>query len=121
MSSSECSTLSNGYIWLLISAEPEFREGETKPFQVFTTFTDITELKRVEKDRIFQPRLQELLIGISTTYLHLPADQLEAALKKSLRELGEFMGVGRFYLFEYDFVRRTCRNTHKRSFVFMIC
>lgn len=36
------------YTWILVSAEPEFKAGETIPFQVFTTFTDITELKNAE-------------------------------------------------------------------------
>ena len=38
------------YTWLLINAIPQFRENETKPYQVFTTFTDITELKHTEDE-----------------------------------------------------------------------
>lgn len=33
------------YRWVMLSATPQFHDGETKPYQVFTTFTDITELK----------------------------------------------------------------------------
>ena len=29
--------------WINVSAVPEFREGEAKPYRVYTTFTDITE------------------------------------------------------------------------------
>ncbi len=36
------------YRWIIISASPQFLENETRPFQVFTTFTDITELKQVQ-------------------------------------------------------------------------
>lgn len=36
------------YRWLKIDSVPEFRNGEKKPFQVFTTFNDISELKRTE-------------------------------------------------------------------------
>jgi PAS domain S-box-containing protein len=32
--------------WILVSAVPEFRDGESDPFQAFTTFSDITELRR---------------------------------------------------------------------------
>ena len=35
----------NEYTWLLINAIPQFRGDDTKPYQVFTTFTDITLLK----------------------------------------------------------------------------
>jgi PAS domain S-box-containing protein len=33
------------YMWIIVNAIPEFRNGEDKPFQVFTTFRDISELK----------------------------------------------------------------------------
>jgi diguanylate cyclase (GGDEF)-like protein/PAS domain S-box-containing protein len=35
--------------WLSVSAIPQFKQGETKPFEVFTTFTDITERKKAEE------------------------------------------------------------------------
>ncbi len=37
------------YRWIINSAIPEFREGEEKPYRVYTTFTDITERKRIEQ------------------------------------------------------------------------
>ncbi len=37
------------YRWMLVSAIPQFRAGEEEPFQVFATFEDITERKRVEE------------------------------------------------------------------------
>ena len=37
------------YRWLLVSAIPNFRPGKSQPFEVFSTFTDITELKRHEE------------------------------------------------------------------------
>jgi PAS domain S-box-containing protein/putative nucleotidyltransferase with HDIG domain len=35
--------------WILVSATPQFREGEDRPYQVFTTFDDITERKQAEE------------------------------------------------------------------------
>ncbi len=35
----------NKHVWILINARPEFRDGEKPPWQVYTTFTDITALK----------------------------------------------------------------------------
>ena len=40
----------NEYAWLLINAIPQFRENEAKPYQVFATFTDITELKHTQDE-----------------------------------------------------------------------
>jgi len=35
--------------WISINAVPQFRPGDTKPFQVYTTFVDITERKNAEE------------------------------------------------------------------------
>ncbi len=37
----------NEYRWINISAVPEFRKGEKEPYQVITTFCDITEQKKL--------------------------------------------------------------------------
>jgi PAS domain S-box-containing protein len=39
------------YRWIDMYATPQFREGETRPYQVFTTFTDITERRRAARRR----------------------------------------------------------------------
>lgn len=41
----------NDHIWLTITAIPLFQPGETKPFQVYATFEDITERKHSEAER----------------------------------------------------------------------
>ena len=38
----------NDYRWINIDAVPQFREGEDKPYQVFTTFDDISGKKRIQ-------------------------------------------------------------------------
>lgn len=37
--------------WLRVHAIPEFQNGESKPYRVYTTFDDITETKRAEDER----------------------------------------------------------------------
>jgi PAS domain S-box-containing protein len=58
--------------WIVIDAVPEFRENESKPFQVYTTFRDITEYKELEfqlnekieeLDRYFNSSLDLLCIA----------------------------------------------------------
>jgi len=41
---------SEEYRWVNINAVPQFEPGETKPFQAYTTFEDITERKRMEEE-----------------------------------------------------------------------
>lgn len=38
-----------GYRWIEVTAVPVFHQGETKPYQVYTIFSDITERKRAEE------------------------------------------------------------------------
>ena len=37
------------YRWIRINAFPQYRPGDSKPYQVYTNFCDITDLKRVEE------------------------------------------------------------------------
>ena len=41
--------LEEQHSWININAVPQFRPGETKPYQVYTAFDDITERKRAEE------------------------------------------------------------------------
>jgi PAS domain S-box-containing protein len=43
---------SEEYRWININAAPQFKPGETKPFQAYATFEDITERKRLENEVI---------------------------------------------------------------------
>lgn len=100
-------------LWILVNAEPEFKGSESKPYQVFVYFTDITDQINSEKELRFQTGLQYLLTKISKTYINLPLDQLDMAINSSLAELGEFIGADRFYIFDYNRKQNTFSNTHE--------
>ncbi|MBI5000541.1 MAG: PAS domain S-box protein [Euryarchaeota archaeon] len=58
--------LDNAYRWLLINAVPEFRPGEPKPCMVYTTFDDITVIKKtMDALRASQERFASLFNNIS--------------------------------------------------------
>ncbi len=67
----------------------------------------------VEEDRRKQAQMQELLTKIAATYINLPLDHVDETVQNSLGELGHFVGADRVYIFEYDFERENCRNTHE--------
>lgn len=39
------------YRWIIVSSKPRFLPGEDRPYQVYTTFTDITERRRASQER----------------------------------------------------------------------
>ncbi|MBF0472465.1 MAG: PAS domain S-box protein [Nitrospirae bacterium] len=39
----------NDYVWVLVNAVPQFKDGSERPFQVFTTMQNITEIKKLEE------------------------------------------------------------------------
>ncbi|WP_368731475.1 PAS domain S-box protein [Desulfonatronum sp. SC1] len=53
----------NAHVWLSITATPLFQPGETKPFQVYAAFEDITERKRAEEQ--YQMLFREMLDGFA--------------------------------------------------------
>lgn len=40
----------NKFVWMLVSAFPQFRRNSSEPYQVFTTFTDISRIKQAEAE-----------------------------------------------------------------------
>ena len=40
----------NDFVWLNINATPQFKNGESKPYQVFVTLHDITDLRKAEAE-----------------------------------------------------------------------
>jgi len=53
----------DGYRWLNIYATPQFRSGEDTPYQVYTTFDDISERKLTENRINASLKEKELLLG----------------------------------------------------------
>ena len=81
--------------------------------EIQSTGRDITRQKKMETELVLQTRLQELLMNISATYISIPESEVDAAIHRSLAELGGFSGADRFYIFEYDFGRNTSTNTYE--------
>ena len=67
------------HVWISVSAIPQFREGEEEPYQVFTTFLDITDRVRAEKE--LKERVKELRC--------IAAVSAEIQREPTLEELGQ--------------------------------
>jgi len=74
---------------------------------------DISENKAHQEFIYQQIQLQKLLIKISTTYINIDLKNISSVIHLSLKELGEFVGADRTYVFEYDFENNVCNNTYE--------
>ena len=74
-----------------------------------------TGFNQEEKDKIIerQLRFQDLLINISTTYINSDLSDIDQLLRKSLKQICEFVESDRSYIFSYDFVNNTTSNTYE--------
>ncbi len=68
--------------WLLINAQPLFRPEQPEPYAVVTSFTDITQLKRVESE-LRHAALHDTLTGLASRTLL--DDRLERAAARAER------------------------------------
>ncbi len=74
---------------------------------------DITERKKTEQQLKHHSQLQQILMEISANYINLPLDRVDDAVNDSLSKLGEFVNADRAYVFNYNFEKEICTNTHE--------
>ena len=73
-------------VWVTITAIPQFKPGDTRPYRVFTTFHDVTALKQIEQDlRTSQEHLEELVEERTNELRHEieSRKQVEQSLRES--------------------------------------
>lgn len=71
--------------------------------------------QKSEKDKIidYQLRFQDLLISISTKYINADLSKIDELIEKSLKQIGEFVGADRSYIFDYVFDENITKNTYE--------
>ncbi|OQA09325.1 MAG: Cyclic di-GMP phosphodiesterase response regulator RpfG [Firmicutes bacterium ADurb.Bin373] len=75
-------------IWLKVNATPQFKAGENKPCQVYTTFDDITELKAAEdKIRASRQQLLDIIESLPDATFVIDSDKKVIAWNKAIEEM----------------------------------
>lgn len=67
----------------------------------------------MDSDIARQTALQQLLIKIATTYINIDLDKVDNAINESLKEMAEFVGADRAYIFEYNIDSDHSTNTYE--------
>ncbi len=76
-------------------------------------YRDITERKEAEKVLGHHSQLQKLLMKLMSEFINIPLGKLDDAINVALRELGQFVGADRVYVFDYNFDKGICTNTYE--------
>ncbi|MDD5195811.1 MAG: diguanylate cyclase, partial [Candidatus Omnitrophica bacterium] len=70
-----------------------------KVIRVVTIVRDITARKRMEEDLKHHILFENLITRISTNFISIASDNVDTQIKIALKDIGEFTGVDRVYIF----------------------
>jgi len=86
--------------WLNVTAYP-FKDRQGNVTGVIEYFRDITDQKKAEEEAHWRMAFQKLVSKISTRFIRAPYQETALEIKKALKEIGEFTGVDRVYVFQF--------------------
>ena len=93
------------------TANVSLKDEDGKPVSVISIFRDITERKQAEERLVYESRMREVLMKLSSAYINVPLQEINQSINESLREVGEFVAADRAYIFEYDWGAGVTNNT----------
>jgi PAS domain S-box-containing protein/putative nucleotidyltransferase with HDIG domain len=71
------------------------------------------ERRRAEDRLRYQVEFEKLISGISTHFINCGEHEIDRTINKSLKELGEFVGADRSYIFQFADHESKMKNTHR--------
>ena len=74
---------------------------------------DVSESVDMKQDLLDQSGFQNILINLASRFIYIEEQETDFVISDSLRQVGQYTGVGRCYIFRYDFDNATMTNTHE--------
>ncbi len=96
--------------WVEMKGAQTLWEG--KPASVNFVF-DITRRKEAEDALLNRAEFEKLIMNLSTEFINLEADRIDSGINNALREVGEFIGADRSYVFQFTNSGAIMSNTHE--------
>lgn len=103
---------SGQYQWILTRGVIQRDETGT-PVRWLGINIDLTSKKTLENDLLFRAQLQQILLRLANELVNIRFESVDEAITSTLKEIGNFMGVDRAYVFSYNMDLLTTSNTHE--------
>ncbi|MHC4480461.1 MAG: PAS domain S-box protein [Planctomycetota bacterium] len=104
-------TIPDGRVWWVRGSPVMDDEGRV--IGAVKTTLDVTEKKQAEAASQYRFELERLVTTISSSFIKLSHEEIDGAIDRALRALGEFAGVDRSYVFQFREDGNTTDNTHE--------
>ncbi len=95
-------TYPDGRIVLLDTLKTPYWGEDGSLIGILGISRDITERKKIEYILEQQAKMQALLMDIAIKYINMPLSMVDRTMKQSLREIGEFLGADRTFIYDVD-------------------
>ncbi len=98
--------------WVRTDKIPFF-DSQGNAVGVIVFATDQTEQKSIEEELRYRIKLEEIISSLSTKFILVTPEEVEAAIHQALRTIGEFANVDRSYVFLASEDLSTADNSHE--------
>lgn len=100
------------YRWIL-SRGLALRDADGRMYRMIGSHTDITERKYAEEALQHRLAFERLITDISTEFINLKSDQIDAGIEQALAAIGRFTGSDRSYVFLFSADGTQMKNIHE--------
>lgn len=98
--------------WMDVAVHAKYLQYGNKTF-ISAEALDISERSRVQIQLQEELELQQLMLSLSSGFINADLNQVSDLIQLSLKQIGEFFGTDRTYIFDYDYVTQTTSNTYE--------
>jgi len=75
---------------------------------------DLAARKKIEDNLKRQTQMQQIIMGMASSYINIPIQQINATIAESLKTISEFIAADLSYIFNYDFYKQTFSCDYER-------
>ncbi|MCL4481284.1 MAG: ATP-binding protein [Bacteroidetes bacterium] len=91
----------------------EVRISKMDDTHVLAIVRDVSESHEMKQDLLYQSGFQKILMNLASRFIYIAEEETNIVIHESLRQIGEYTGVDRCYVFRYDFENGTMSITHE--------